>query len=235
MGELGICANTKIFSYWRRNYGTISNHLAHHLFEYLVAHNLLGDKLFYYKAIDILDTIEANTDDEGWHLEYRGGDPGYQTRTLKYLVKSLPFLAKDEHMRCMQLCEKSCSFLSKAILPDGTIFSAFGSRNTSIIYPSGIEFMAQKNEKFIEIANRVRISFEANANTFPEYLEFDNYIRLFDDLLEAEEIKKINGTFNSNFAKSEPASDFHLKNFGLLKKQSGAIVYMSRRNMAVHM
>ncbi len=167
-------------------YGKISNHLAHHSYEYLCAFDLTGDKEFYKHALKNIYQIKEWTDTEGWHQEYSGADPGYQTRALKYLVKCLPILNGSDRELCFELCLGSARFLKKAIMPDGTIYSGFGSRNTSIIYPSGIEWMASKlPDEFSELAARVRSGIEKTLTMRPEHLEFDNFIRLFDDYLEA--------------------------------------------------
>ena len=80
----------------------------------------------------------------------------------------------------------SVGFLSHLILPDGTLYAAFGSRNTALLYPSGIEYMATQSSNYWQLARRVRDSVVSGLAITPDQLEFDNYIRLLDDFIDAE-------------------------------------------------
>ena len=170
-------------------YGTISNHLAHHFYEYLLAFDYFGSSIYIRKACEILSQIEVNTHEEGWHCEYMGADPGYQTRTLRYLTKALPLLEGKMRLRCEELCLHSVRFLDKVVLPDGTLYGAFGSRNNAILNPSGIERMARMlPADFSNLVRRVRQSISCGRCILPLQLEFDNFIRLFDDFLDAQKV-----------------------------------------------
>ncbi len=181
------------------DYGIISNHLAHDAFRYLEASVVLNEEKYYQKAFYEIARIEAFTSPEGWNLEYNGADPGYQTRTLSYLSRCLQILTekyshrRGDLLRLESLCLNSMKFLQAAILPDGTLFDAFGSRNTQLIYPSGLEFCHHyfKGE-FFELVVRVRESIEQGRTLWPMDLDFDNFLRLFDDYLLADHWKKIN-------------------------------------------
>jgi len=205
-------------------YALICNHLAHHAYEYLLAYDTFGDRKYYDKAASILRLIEKNTDSiEGWHREYLGADPGYQTRTLKYLTKCLPFFEKNEKDSCLIICIQSTRFLQKTILPDGTLYGAFGSRNTELIYPSGIEFMARlMPEEFESLARRVRIAVDEERMILPMSLEFDNFIRLFDDYLDAQEqLEGREGDAAIKVPAVSQAQEFFLENYGLLCRRIG--------------
>ena len=196
-------------------YGVICNHLAHYAYEYLLAFTFFQDKRYYNKAIANIEKINEHTNPEGWHREYMGGDPGYQTRTLRYLTKCLSFLNGEDREMCEELCSKSITFLDHAILPDGTLYSMFGSRNTSIIYPSGIEYMANHfPDEYGNVALRVRRSINNSKAILPLHLEFDNFIRLFDDFLDAQIYYNEKPNIN---CKQAVDNSFYLDNFGLKK------------------
>ncbi|MCB0357531.1 MAG: hypothetical protein KDD40_11010, partial [Bdellovibrionales bacterium] len=78
-------------------------------------------------------------------------------------------------------------------MPDGTIYDAFGSRNTALVYASGIEYMGlqlPEDKEVQDLVCRVRQAFK-NRITIPyETLEFDNFIRIYYDLLIADEWRK---------------------------------------------
>ena len=202
------------------DYAIICNHLAHHAFEYLDAFQVTDNDIFYKKAIRAINTIKEATDNEGWHLEYSGGDPGYQTRTLRYLTKCCELLRPEDQKNCLDLCKLSADFLNKLILPDGTVYEMFGSRNTSLLYPSGIEYMALHfPDQYLEMACRVRRSIEQGNAILPIHLEFDNFIRLFDDFLDAQKFYTQN--LRDLAATIEKEQDFELTNFGLKKISRG--------------
>ena len=203
-------------------YGTISNHMAHHMFEYLRAAEILEDDQSRAKAHQLLYNLNNQISKEGWFVEYDGADPGYQTRTLKYLVRSTSYLDGRDRSICLNLCDRSMEFLDKTILPDGTLFSAFGSRNTSLIYPSGIELMAKKDNEWDSLANRVRKAVK-NAKAPPTLsLDFDNYIRLLDDHIEADRIYDSKSAhINTEPKNPKRSKQFYLKDYGLLKRRLG--------------
>ena len=99
---------------------------------------------YYNEFKKILTKLETCINDEGGLIEYNSYDPGYQTRSLKYLTKTLKLLKGNDFDRCLELCNNSLKFLNKVFMPDGTLYSMFGSRNTELIYPSGIEYMNYK-------------------------------------------------------------------------------------------
>lgn len=195
------------------DYGAISNHLAHHTYEYLCAWDYFKEPAYYAKAQENLKIISENTSSEGWHREYFTCDAGYQTRTLKYLTKALSFFDGEDREKCLELCICSAEFLDKLILPDGTLYSMFGCRNTAVLYPSGIERIADMlPEKFSGMAARVRSSFQNGNAITPDMLEYDNLIRLFTDSLEA------NQYIGNNHADQPLTGEFIMPECGFVKK-----------------
>ena len=196
------------------NYGLISNHLCHHMYEIYLAFILFKEKKYYNEFQKILNKLEISINIEGGLVEYHSFDPGYQTRSLRYLTKVLNLLKGNDYKRCLNLCKKSINFLNHSIMPDGTIYSMFGSRNTELIYPSGIEFMHKKfNDKKINLAYRIRYAITNNLTKLPISLDYNNFIRLFDDYIDSSFFYKKN-----NFVQDKQKS-FFMKDYGLEKKQ----------------
>ena len=129
--------------------------------------------------------IDENTSECGYSVEYGGDDPSYQTRTLKYLVKCLPLLDGLMYEKCLSLCLQMTYYLKNCVLKDGTLYSAFGSRNSEIIYPSGIIQMSNNYLQFADLANNISTSILNNITITPDILDFDNYIRLVDDYIDS--------------------------------------------------
>jgi len=198
-------------------YGLISNHLCHHLFEIYSAYLFFNEIKYYNEFKKILTKLETCINDEGGLIEYNSYDPGYQTRSLKYLTKTLKLLKGNDFDRCLELCNNSLKFLNKVFMPDGTLYSMFGSRNTELIYPSGIEYMNYKfNNKNLDLCNRVRHAISNQLTNSPISLDYNNFIRIFDDYLDA----------NSYFLENKNTFDFPvnienfmMKDYGLEKKQ----------------
>ena len=208
------------------SYAIICNHLAHQVHELLQAAHYFNEQKYYDYAIDTLKRIASNTDEEGWHTEYLGGDPGYQSRTLKYLVRCMDMLHGQDRTMCENLCINSIKFLSKLIMPDGTLYPMFGSRNTALLYPSGIEYMAKNYPEICgTVARRVRKSVLKKYAVTPLDLDFDNFLRLFDDFLDAQNIyeqQKDISSYCSNDSDSNN-DEFDLVDFGFMKRSQGNI------------
>ena len=214
--------NSKYFQSYKRlidyslkdeNYGLISNHLCHHMYEIYLAFILFKEK-YYNEFQKILKKLETAINKEGGLVEYNSFDPGYQTRSLRYLTKVLKLLKGDDYKRCLHLCKQSIKFLNDSIMPDGTIYSMFGSRNTELIYPSGIEFMHKEyKDTNINLAHRVRYAINNNLTKLPISLDYNNFIRLFDDYIDSSFFYSKNKSFEIE------QKSFYMKDYGLEKKQ----------------
>ena len=99
-------------------------------------------------------------------------------------------------------------------MPDGTIYSMFGSGNTELIYPSGIEFMHKEyKDTNINLAHRVRYAINNNLTKLPISLDYNNFIRLFDDYIDSSFFYSKNKSFEIE------QKSFYMKDYGLEKKQ----------------
>lgn len=76
---------------------------------------------------------------EGWFPEYNGADPGYQTLLNHYMSAFLSCTKnKKSWPKLEESLQKSLSFVSHFMCPDGHYSGEIGGRGTSIVYPSGL-------------------------------------------------------------------------------------------------
>ena len=213
-----IYKKTIDFAMLGEDYAIISNHLAHHAYEYLLAYKILKNNKYYDHAINLLIKIKDNMGIDGEFKEYISGDPGYQTRCIRYLVKCLKLLRNKDKQLCEDLISKSSIFINKTILPTGNIYSMFGSRNSSLIYFSGLEHLFSSTDL---MPNFYFIKKHYDFSNFLS-LDFTNFIRLFDDYTDCIEYRF------KNHSKQKPRlNEFHLKSFGFLcKKISDTYIYI---------
>lgn len=166
------------------HHGEIANHIAEYAYELAEYARFSGDLRATEAAGRYRDRLLSLFDrEEGWFREYEGPDPGYQTRTLRYLVK----LARlPGHEDLWDVAEKAGEFLADFIMPDGSVHPMLGTRSTAIVYPSGIEALAARNPgRFAPLAARVRNAWDQGLVPLPSSIDFANAIRVADDAREA--------------------------------------------------
>lgn len=130
---IGFISNNK------ETHGFISNHLAAAVAAIEKYNQKSGEKLTASKRI--LEIILKRQSSDGWYLEYDGPDPGYQTLCIYYLAHAYRITREKTLLNSL---EKSLSFLSYFIHPDGSIGGEYGSRNTELFYPGGTELLADE-------------------------------------------------------------------------------------------
>lgn len=176
----GIIARAVAFAVKNdERHGEIANHLAEYAFE-----------LFYAGARDkgqeyLERTLRLFDPEEGWFQEYQGPDPGYQTRTLRYLTKTAELLEDDA---LWGVVEKAARFVGHALMPDGSLHPMLGVRSTAVLYPAAFEKLARRDAAFAPLAARVRKGWEGRKVPLPSTLDFENAMRLADDALEAADV-----------------------------------------------
>ena len=166
------------------HHGEIANHIAEYAYELAEYARFSGDRGATAAAARYVARLLSLFDrEEGWFREYEGPDPGYQTRTLRYVVK-LARLPGYEHL--WDVAEKAGEFLNDFIMPDGSVHPMLGTRSTGLLYPSGIEALAARAPvRFGALAARVRNAWEMGLAPLPSTIDFANAIRLADDAREA--------------------------------------------------
>ncbi len=161
-------------------HGFISNHLAtaaaaiekcHRMFD---TSNETGKK--------ILDIIMKKQSPDGWYLEYEGPDPGYQTLCTYYLACIWKMTGDGKLLKSL---EKSINYLSFFIHPDGTIGGEYGSRNTELYYPGGIEMLAGELPLAKAISNRMYDSISKGNSVSLQSIDPGNFVPLIENHLVA--------------------------------------------------
>ncbi len=165
-------------------HGEIANHLAQYAYELAVYARFASSPAAAGAASRYIERLLSLFDqDEGWFREYEGADPGYQTRTLRYLVK---LAGCPGHEGLWDVAARAGEFLAEVIMPDGSIHPMLGTRSTGILYPSGIEALANRYPaRFSGVAARIRNAWDRGLVPLPSTLDFANAIRLGDDAREA--------------------------------------------------
>ncbi len=149
--------------------GRLSNHQALVVLALYNLFLLTGDQRFEQAARERLGLLLGWQSPEGWFPEYDGCDPGYLTATIDFLAK-YELKSKDERVR--EALERAIDFLDKFVHPDGTCGGEYGSRNTYLFFPHGLELCSRWNPLARQIADR-----------YIRGLERGNRVHLDDDRL----------------------------------------------------
>lgn len=164
-------------------HGEVANHLVEYAYELLNYAAAVGNDRAKVKADRYLDRFMGTFErDEGWFLEYNGPDPGYQTRSLRYLVKIADMTGNEDLWRT---AEKAADFINEVLMPDGSIHPMLGCRSTALLYPSAFERLACRSDRWQGLAARVRDGWACRKVPMPSEIDYGNAIRLADDALDA--------------------------------------------------
>lgn len=178
----------------------ISNHLATGLAAIELWNACTEEK--NTRANELLEIIASHQSDEGWFKEYEGPDPGYQTLCTYYLAS-----AKEAGNSLSSLdMDGSLEFLSKFVHPDGSIGGFYGSRNTKVLYPGGLEYFKNQNETCINDALALIYNgFAAKNHLLPQNIDIGNYIPLINSYAFAAL------HFSDSIQNSKDAQQFEIK------------------------
>ncbi len=133
-------------------HGFISNHLATAAAALFRWHRESGDG-GEGKGRELLSRILAAQSSEGWFPEYQGADPGYQTLCTYYLA-DVHRLRPD--LELLEPLARSVEFLWHFAHPDGSFGGLYGSRNTRLYVPAGLEALAAEVPKAASLAAFMR-------------------------------------------------------------------------------
>jgi hypothetical protein len=161
-------------------HGFISNHLAAAAAAIEKYHRMTGRKIS--ASGEILDSILKRQSPEGWYLEYEGPDPGYQTLCVYYLAQ-LYRISREEAL--LKSLEKSMTFLSHFVHPDGSIGGEYGSRNTELFYPGGVQLMAGEIPVARAISDRMYQAIRDDKTVTLKSVDPGNFIPLVENYLVA--------------------------------------------------
>ncbi|MCK5287772.1 MAG: hypothetical protein KAJ79_01815, partial [Candidatus Omnitrophica bacterium] len=186
----------------RESHGFISNHLAGIALGLLNAAAILNNKKYLNKSNEIIEKILKHQSKEGWYREYEGADPGYETLGISYLAK---YWKSTHSAELLKSLEKSLNYLIYFVHPDGTLGGEYGSRNTELYYPSGIEALSDYLPQSEYIANKMIIGIKEERLSLPLTTDIFNFIPLLISYVEAY------NELNHNVSKS--SGNIKLNNF----------------------
>lgn len=166
------------------NHANIGNHLMSSLYALTLYDQKIenGNKIVLKGVENIVNKLNDIWVQEGWFQEYDGADIGYSTLSLQYLLeideKYLP--NKNEWIVNM------LNFITHIFHLDGSIGNHYGSRGSSIIYPSSL-----LNLDFEDINNFLYKSIENKRIPLPDDLDDTNYVPLFNSFIKSVNHKKV--------------------------------------------
>ncbi len=166
----------------KETHGFISNHLAGAALSLYKAGLLFENQDYQKRAQKIINLILKNQSSEGWFQEYEGPDPGYETLGLSYLAQ---YYEQTKDKNVLDALVKSIEFLSYFIHPDGTLGGEYGSRNTEIFYPVGLEIIKNKIPLAQSILNHIEESIQECKTISLNSVDKENLVPLMENYLLA--------------------------------------------------
>ncbi len=160
----------------RESHGTITNHLATAAAAILRWESSTGETSGGSGEAIVSDIISMQSK-EGWFPEYEGADPGYQTLAMTYLA-DINILRPDLGLR--EPLERAAEFISYCFHPDGSFGGLYGSRNTRICHPAGIEALATLSEAAAAMVPAIRKSIEYRNCVTLDALDSNNLAPAFN-------------------------------------------------------
>ncbi len=119
--------------------GKLTNHQALVVLALYNVFAISGQRKFLEGAKKRLELVTEWQHPEGWFQEYEGADPGYQTVTIDALAR---YWLKSGDSSVLPVLEKALKFCVYFFHPDSSFGGEYGSRNTFIAYPAGMEILS---------------------------------------------------------------------------------------------
>jgi hypothetical protein len=208
-------------------HGAIANHFIQYAYELLHYASYAKDERAKTKGKEYLERgLSLFDHSEGWFLEYQGPDTGYQTRTLRYLVKIALLLDAPE---LWSVVRKAADFVGHMLMPDGSIHPMLGCRSTALLYPSAFETLAARDATCQRLAARIRQGWNERRVPLPSCIDFCNAIRLADDAFDAAKAWASNRQ-TDGFQTALPEGDMDFPKAGFIVKRSAErVVYVGHK------
>lgn len=127
--------------YWLLDYDEAGRLANHHALAVLALYNVYlytGHESFKQGAQKRLSRLLSWQSAEGWFPEYEGCDPGYHTATIDFLAK---YYDKSKDAQVLDPLRNAVHFAVDFMHPDGSFAGVYGSRNTSLFFPHGLELL----------------------------------------------------------------------------------------------
>jgi hypothetical protein len=163
----------------------ISNHLAAAAAALYSWHALTGEPGAERGQL-FLDRIVKAQSPEGWLPEYDGADPGYQTLCLGYLAE-LHRMRPD--LGLAEVLKRAITFVSYCAHPDGSFGGLYGSRNTRLYYPAGIEAVASQYPEARALADHMRSAIARQATVTLAAMDAPNLVPTFNAYCRAAALR----------------------------------------------
>lgn len=157
-------------------HGRISNHLAGAAAGLFKWEALTGEG-GVARGRELLDMVLASQSSEGWFQEYGGADPGYQTFCTGYLAE-LHGLRPD--LGLLEPLRRSVRFLWHFAQPDGSFGGLYGSRNTRLFAPGGVEALAEEIPEAGSLAEFMRRSIAHRTTVTLETMDAHNLVPMLN-------------------------------------------------------
>jgi hypothetical protein len=216
----------------------ISNHLATGVAAIVYWNHFTGENLDRHETL--LEIIYRHQSSEGWHREYEGADPGYETLCLYYLSAAHEIWPNAD---LFESIKRATSFLEYFVHPDHTIGGLYGSRNTEVYYPGGMVYVGNLESDFQNTCTAL----STGAHVLPSQIDMGNFVPLLnaysfaafhikessDSRLENQQLiyqKEFEKSFDESgiFIKST-SSYYAIVNF----KKGGTIKVFDKKNSAL--
>jgi len=162
-------------------HGVISNHLATASAALYRWHALTGEGVEARGRL-FLDRVLAHQSREGWLREYESADPGYQSLCTCFLA-DLHRLRPD--LGLAEPLARSLRFLQHFAHPDGSFGGIYGSRNTRLFWPAGVELLAPEIPEAAALARAMRASVHENRTVTLAVVDDSNLVPLFNACVRA--------------------------------------------------
>jgi len=198
-------------------HGLISNHLATAALALYRWHLATGEPVDRRGRM-LLDRILDHQSDEGWFSEYGGADPGYQTLCTSYLA-ALHLVRPDLGLE--EPLGRSIAFLCHFAHPDGSFGGLYGSRNTRVYYPAGIEALAGAHPEAAALAAHMRAGVAARRTVTLAAMDPPNLVPMFNDYVWAAELA---GSTADREAGDPPALPFGAPAFRRVFSEAGLLI-----------
>lgn len=202
----------------------ICNHIATSVAALALWSKLSGSDNSRYKTL--LDVLTNNQSAEGWHKEYEGADPGYQTLCNHYLFCAYQ-ATNDDHIKDSLL--KTAAFLKYLVHPDGTTGGLYGSRNTEVYYPGGLVGMAHWSDDTAAIAAGLHAGVLGGSQVYPRDIDTGNFI----PLLNSYAVAALNFEKNSDVLEDQEIDQVHTREFKKDLKDAGLLIRSTSKYYAI--
>ncbi len=166
--------------------GRLSNHQALAALALGTVFVLTGKEKFLQGARNRIETLLGWQSPEGWFPEYEGCDPGYLTATVDFLAK---YMSLSDSRELQGPLGKALEFLSLLMHPDGTCGGEYGSRNTYLLFPHGLELCARFSPAAAQMAALYLKALEQGRRVYLEddrmcaHLSYD-HLQAYLDFME---------------------------------------------------